>query len=151
MAHLNPLEKEFLIRQFKLNGRIKLSDFCTLNNVSDAAFRKWLRQYEEGGLEGLARADAEIREVLPEGIDRTEEAYKREILRLRIENERLKKSYAVQMNERNSGPAVPGLCHQGHMQPYGRKPLRLLQVEKTTSIQARHQPRKDDRAGKDNP
>ena len=99
MAHLNPLEKEFLIRQFKLNGRIKLSDFCTLNNVSDAAFRKWLRQYEEGGLEGLARADAEIREVLPEGIDRTEEAYKREILRLRIENERLKKSYAVQMNE----------------------------------------------------
>ena len=92
-------EKEFLIRQFKLNGRIKLSDFCTLNKVSDAAFRKWLRQYEEGGLEGLARADAEIREVLPEGIDRTEEAYKREILRLRIENERLKKSYAVQMNE----------------------------------------------------
>ena len=44
-------------------------------------------------------ADAEIKEVLPEGIDRTEEAYKREILRLRIENERLKKNYAVQMNE----------------------------------------------------
>ena len=59
MAHLNPLEKEFLIRQFKLNGRIKLSDFCTLNNVSDAAFRKWLKQYEEGGLEGLARALSE--------------------------------------------------------------------------------------------
>ena len=91
MAHLNPLEKEFLIRQFKLNGRIKLSDFCMLHNVSDAAFRKWIKQYEEGGLEGLARADAEIKEVLPEGIDRTEEAYKREILRLRIENERLKK------------------------------------------------------------
>ena len=99
MAHLNPLEKEFLIRQFKLNGRIKLSDFCTLHNVSDAAFRKWLKQYEEGGLEGLARADSEFKEVLPDGLDRTEEAYKREILRLRIENERLKKSYAVQMNE----------------------------------------------------
>ena len=99
MAHLNPLEKEFLIRPFKLNGRIKLSDFCTRHHVSDAAFRKWLKQYEEGGLEELVRADAEIKEVLPEGIDRTEEAYKREILRLRIENERLKKSYAVQMNE----------------------------------------------------
>lgn len=99
MAHLNPLEKEFLIRQFRLNGRIKLSDFCTMHNVSDTAFRKWLKQYEEGGLEGLSRADVEIKEVLPEGIDRTEEAYKREILRLRIENERLKKSYAVQMNE----------------------------------------------------
>ena len=31
-------------------------------------------------------------DVLPEGIDRTEEAYKREILKLRIENERLKKT-----------------------------------------------------------
>lgn len=90
--HLNPLEKEFLIRQFKSNQRIKLSDFCTANHISDAAFRKWLQQYNEGGLEGLARADMEIREVLPEGIDRTEEAYKREILKLRIENERLKKT-----------------------------------------------------------
>ncbi len=97
--HLNPLEKEFLIRQFKSNPRIKLTDFCTANHVSDSAFKKWLQQYNEGGLEGLARADAEIREVLPEGIDRTEEAYKREILKLRIENERLKKSYAVQINE----------------------------------------------------
>lgn len=35
MAHLNPLEKEFLIRQFKSNGRIKLSDFCTLHHVSE--------------------------------------------------------------------------------------------------------------------
>lgn len=86
MAHLNPLEKEFLIRQFKLNGRLKQSDFCTLHYVSDATFRKWLKQDEQGGLEGLIRADAEFKEVLPEGIDRTEEAYKREILRLRIEN-----------------------------------------------------------------
>ena len=80
--HLNPLEKEFLIRQFKSNRRIRLSDFCTANHVSDAAFRKWLQQYNEGSIEGLARADKEIREVLPEGIDRTEEAYKREILKL---------------------------------------------------------------------
>ena len=39
----------------------------------------------------MVRADAEIKDVLPEGIDRTEEFYKREILRLCIENERLKK------------------------------------------------------------
>ena len=65
MAHLNPLEKEFLIRQFKQNGRIKLSDFCDLHNVSNTAFRKWLKQYEEGGIEGLARADAEIKEESP--------------------------------------------------------------------------------------
>ena len=97
--HKNPLEKEFLIRQYKNNSCIKMRDFCEKNSISVGAFQKWIKQYEEGGLEGLARADAEIKEVLPEGIDRTEEAYKREILKLRIENERLKKNYPVQTNE----------------------------------------------------
>ena len=59
-----------------------------------------MKQYDEGGgVEGLARADSEVREVLPPGVDRTEESYKREILRLRIENERLKKNYTVETNE----------------------------------------------------
>ena len=97
--HLNPLEKEFLIRRYKNNPEIKLADFCEINHISDSAFKKWLKQYEEGGLEGLARADSEIREVLPEGMDRTEESYKREILKLRIENERLKKNYTVRESE----------------------------------------------------
>ena len=90
--HLNPLEKEFLIRQYKSNYRIKMSDFCEANHISTGAFQKWIKQYDEGGLEGLVRADSEIEDVLPEGIDRTEESYKREILKLRIENERLKKT-----------------------------------------------------------
>ncbi len=58
-----------------------------------------MKQYEEFGLDGLARADAEIGSVLPEGVDPTEEAYRREILKLRIENERLKKIYIVRTNE----------------------------------------------------
>ena len=90
--HLNPLQKEFLIHKYKSNQSIKISDFCEANSISTTAFKNWLKQYDEGGLEGLARADAEIKEVLPEGIDRTEESYKREILKLRIENERLKKT-----------------------------------------------------------
>lgn len=97
--HLNPLEKEFLIRQYKSNYRIKMSDFCEANRISTGAFQKWIKQYDEGGLEGLARADSEIKDVLPEGIDRTEESYKREILKLRIENERLKKNYVVQTTD----------------------------------------------------
>ena len=97
--HLNPLEKEFLVKQYKSNPTIKMSDFCRANNVSDTALRKWIKQYDEGGIEGLARADADIKEILPEGIDRTEEAYKKEILKLRIENERLKKNYTVRTNE----------------------------------------------------
>ena len=97
--HMNPLEKEFLIRQYKGNPTIKMSEFCDRNNVSTGAFQKWIKQYDAGGLEGLARADADIGDVLPEGVDRTEEAYKREILKLRIENERLKKNYTVRTNE----------------------------------------------------
>jgi transposase-like protein len=97
--HFNPLEKEFLIRSYRNNGRIKLGDFCVANNVSDSSFKKWLKQYDEGGLEALARADADFGAVLPEGIDRTEESYKREIMKLRIENERLKKNYMVRTNE----------------------------------------------------
>lgn len=89
--HLNPLEKEFLIRQYKSNPRIKTRDFCEANHISITSFQKWLKQYEEGGLEGLVRSDAEMKDIFPEGMDRTEESYKREILKLRIENERLKK------------------------------------------------------------
>jgi len=94
--HLNPLEKELLIRRFKGNLRIKINDFCMANDVSEAAFRKWLKLYEAEGIEGLARNDVEFKDALPDGADKTMEGYKREIMKLRIENERLKKSYAVQ-------------------------------------------------------
>ena len=78
--HLNPLEKEFLIRQYRSNQRISIKDFCAVNVITGNSLKKWMKQYDEGG------------------VDRTEESYKREILKLRIENERLKKSYAVQTN-----------------------------------------------------
>lgn len=93
--HLDPLEKEFLIKRFKTSSGMKVGDYCDAIGVSEAAFRKWLKQYDEQGIEGLARADAALGDVLPEGVGRTEENYKREILKLRIENERLKKNYTV--------------------------------------------------------
>ena len=95
---LSPLEKEFLIKTYKAKIEVKLSDFCQMNDVSETSMRKWIKQYEAGGIEGLSRA-GEMGDVLPEGIDRTEENYKREILKLRIENERLKKNYIVQKTE----------------------------------------------------
>ena len=93
-------------------GGCAISSWCTLfflaflcplwgaaTNVSETSFKKWQKQYEEAGIEGLARAHAEIGNILPEGVDKTKEGYKREILRLRIENERLKKKYLVRQNE----------------------------------------------------
>lgn len=95
--HLNPLEKEFLIHRYK-SSRRTAKEFCVMNNITEASLKKWMKQYEEGGIEGLARADSEIQSIIPDVFDRTEESYKREILKHRIENERLKKNYAVQMN-----------------------------------------------------
>jgi transposase-like protein len=105
--HLDPLEKEFLIRRFKASPGVKLNDFCDSVGVSNTAFKKWIKQYDEQGIEGLARADAALGDVLPEGIDRTEENYKREILKLRIENERLKKNYTVKTLENGEQVYVP--------------------------------------------
>lgn len=90
--HLNPLQKEFLIHQYKGNPSVGLKDFCMANSLTEPSMKKWMKQYEEGGLAGLARADAETADVFPEGITPSEEALKREILRLRIENERVKKT-----------------------------------------------------------
>jgi len=105
--HLDPLQKEFLIRQYRSNPDITLSDFCYANRVSEGAFRTWLKQYENGGLEGLVRATKSVESVLPDGVERTEENYKREILKLRIENERLKKNYTVETTETGEQVYIP--------------------------------------------
>lgn len=105
--HLDPLEKEFLIKRFKASPGVKVNDFCESVGVSDTAFKKWLKQYDEQGIEGLARADSTVPDVLPDGIERTEENYKREILKLRIENERLKKNYTVKTLENGEQVYVP--------------------------------------------
>lgn len=100
-THLNALEKEALIKRYISNPSVNINDFCRINNVSKTAFRKWLIQYRDQGIEGLVtkRNGDETQMVLPDGIDVTQENLKREIMKLRIENERLKKNYTVQTTE----------------------------------------------------
>jgi hypothetical protein len=89
---LNPLEKEVLIKLYRRSPGVKLQDFCRVNNVSDAAFKSWLKKYEAEGLEGLYRS-RKTPELLPDGVDKTAENYKRELIKARLELERLKKNY----------------------------------------------------------
>jgi len=89
---LNPLEKEVLIKLYRRSPGVKLIEFCRTNNISDAAFKTWMKKYDEEGLEGLYRSK-KTPELLPEGVDKTAENYKRELIRTRIELERLKKNY----------------------------------------------------------
>jgi transposase-like protein len=87
---LNPLEKEMLIKLYWRSPGVKLGEFCRINNVSDAAFKSWMKKYEAEGLEGLYRSK-KVPELLPEGVDKTAENYKRELIKTRLELERLKK------------------------------------------------------------
>ena len=91
---LNPFEKEFLIRQFRENSSLKLRQFCEANGVTVQTFRRWMDQYDAAGIEGLSRG-SRYPDLLPGSVDPSVENYKKEILRLTIENERLKKNYAV--------------------------------------------------------
>ena len=89
---LNPLEKEVLIKLYRRSPGVKVVDFCRANNISDAAFKTWIKQYDEDGLEGLYRSK-KTPELLPDGVDKTAENYKRELIKTRLELERLKKNY----------------------------------------------------------
>ena len=42
--HLNPLEKEFLIRRYRSNQRISIKDFCKNNGITEASLKKWMKQ-----------------------------------------------------------------------------------------------------------
>ena len=104
---LNPLEKEFLIRQYRNNPGIRLSDFCQANNVSVGAFKSWMEKYDAEGIAGLYRTK-KTPTLLPEGVKETEENLRRELIKTRIELERLKKGYTRIPNEDGTpGPFVP--------------------------------------------
>lgn len=89
---INPLEKEFLVKLYRRSPNVKMSEFCTANSVSVAAFASWMKKYDEGGLEALYRSK-KTPSLLPEGVDETEENLRRELIRTRLELERLKKNY----------------------------------------------------------
>lgn len=123
---LNPLEKELLIKLYKRSPGVKMSDFCNANNVSVAAFQSWLRKYEKDGLAGLCRSK-KTPSILPEGVEETEENLRRELIKTRIELERLKKampgsrtkmgrrvgSCLYQRRIRDRRGALEGIPHKG--------------------------------------
>ena len=91
---LNALEKEFLIRRFRDNPNISIGDFCDANGITKDSLRKWMKLYDEKGIEGLYRMTdrSHAAPLLPEGIEENAENYKRQLIRMTIENERLKKA-----------------------------------------------------------
>lgn len=100
--HLTPLEKEQLVRKYLAQAdKTTMKAFCQENGIKPSPFSNWVHQFKEKGLDGLVTSrDAQVYQIeLPEGIDDATEYLKRELMKARIENERLKKSYTVETNE----------------------------------------------------
>ena len=104
---LNPLEKELLIKLYKKSPGVKMADFCNANNISVAAFQSWLKKYEREGLSGLYRSKR-TPSILPEGVEENEENLRRELIKTKIELERLKKGYTrIPREDGTPGEFVP--------------------------------------------
>lgn len=91
---LNPFEKELLIKLYRKSHDISKREFCRANGITLPTLNRWIEQYDAAGIEGLA-AGSKFTDLLPKGVNPTEEAYKKEILRLTLENELLKKNYVI--------------------------------------------------------
>ena len=81
-----------MILEFKALD-IKVKDYCKRRNISESSLRKWITAYDVNGLEGLVE-DEELRQLLKHAKANPKDQL-REIITLRIENERLKKGYTV--------------------------------------------------------
>lgn len=91
------VKREALVKKFQKSNK-DIRTFCDKNNVSITALSRWITLYKEGGIkaldfEGLLNSDNRMPKDDPESL-------KKEILLLRIENERLKKGYQVKGGER---------------------------------------------------
>lgn len=97
-----PEEKEKLILEWETSG-MQAVDFVKNHKISESAFRSWRHKYANEGIDGLKSKSGKI--VNPEktknrGIHlrkpRThEEELELQVIKLQIENERLKKGYTM--------------------------------------------------------
>ena len=97
-----PEEKEKLILEWKTSG-MKIIDFIKKHKISKNAFRVWRQKYENEGIDGLKSETGKV--VNPEkaknrGIylrkpKTREEELELQVIKLQIENERLKKGYTA--------------------------------------------------------
>ena len=106
MARLNgtknnmrsPKEKERILKEF-YSGKIGRNEICRKYEISTSTLRKWRIQYKQYGIEGLKSNTGKSKGGnkglgLKKG-KTIEEKLKLKIMKLEIENARLKKGYLV--------------------------------------------------------
>ncbi len=89
-----PKEKEKIIKEYLQSG-LGYKVIARKHNISDSVLRKWIKAYNENGLDGLVSKTGKKAIGRPKAKLNQIEQLEQEILKLRIENERLKKGYLV--------------------------------------------------------
>ena len=97
-----PEEKERIIKNFR-NGNIGINQYCKQNGVSKTKLYVWIKKYDECGIEGLNSRTGKTagqKTSKNKGIHlrkpkNREEELEIQVIKLHIENERLKKGYTV--------------------------------------------------------
>ena len=91
-----PIQKELIVKEY-LSGKIGRNDLCRKYNISTSTLRQWRIKYNENGIDGLksnaGKAKSENRGIWLKKGKTLEEELKLKIMRLEIENARLKKGY----------------------------------------------------------
>ena len=93
-----PKEKEKIIKEF-YSGKIGRNEICRKYGISTQTLRDWRAKYEKFGIDGLSSNTGKTKGGnkglgLRKGKN-TEEKLKLKIMKLEIENARLKKGYIV--------------------------------------------------------
>lgn len=89
-----PEEKEKLILEYK-KSNIGYKRFAKGKNIDARMFYDWLRKYNEKGIKGLVSQTGKKATGRPKKPTCLEEELKLKIMKLEIENARLKKGYQV--------------------------------------------------------
>ena len=89
-----PEEKEKLIFEYRNSG-IGINRFACLHDIGRHTFWEWVKKYRDLGIDGLKSKTGKGSVGRPKNPNSKIEQLEQEILKLRIENERLKKGYFV--------------------------------------------------------
>lgn len=93
-----PKEKEKILKEFYL-GKIGRNEICRKYSISTQTLSSWRRKYEKDGLKGLksntGKSKGGNKGICLKKGKTVEENLKLKIMKLEIENARLKKDYLV--------------------------------------------------------
>lgn len=89
-----PKEKEKIIKEYLESG-LGYKVIARKYNIDGSCFRKWVKKYNEKGIKGLVSKTGKGATGRPKNPKNKAEQLEYELLKLRIENERLKKGYLV--------------------------------------------------------